>query len=316
MRIETAPSSAEQPVHILYLCGAGRSGGTLLGRLLDQHPEVFYAGELRQLWRPGLMQRVCACGAPIGACPFWQAVFARLEQAVGPLDLSWLDALRLRHTRTRHALRFALGLPPGAEGGVFGAFLAALYRAVADVSGARLIVDSSRSLAYAHLLRCAPGLRVRALHLVRDPRGVVYSWQRAATGGRIGLEVRLRRKAFLSALADWAAQNALAERARRWGRDDYYRLRYEDLLADPRGHLAGLARWLGLDTAPLTAAIADDGCSATLRPGHSVEGNIYRRTAGLVMLDLDDAWRSAMPPIQQHLVAALGGVWMRRYGYS
>ena len=304
-----------QPAKVLYLCGAGRSGGTLLGRLLDQHPEVFYAGELRQLWRPGLMQRVCACGALIGACPFWQAAFARLERAVGALDLAWLDAMRLKHTRTRHALRFALGLLPDAEGRAFGAFLAALYRAVADVSGARLIVDSSRSLAYAHLLHHTPGLRVRALHLVRDPRGVVYSWQRAATGGRIGLEVRLRRKAFLSALADWAVQNALAERARRWGRDDYCRLRYEDLLADPRGHLAGLARWLGLDTAPLTAAIADDGCSATLRPGHSVEGNIYRRAAGPVELDLDDAWRSAMPPVQRCLVAVLAGVWMRRYGY-
>jgi len=316
MRIETAPSSAEQPVHILYLCGAGRSGGTLLGRLLDQHPEVFYAGELRQLWRPGLTQRVCACGAPIGACPFWQAVFARLEQAVGPLDLSWLDALRLRHTRTRHALRFALGLPPGAEGRVFGAFLAALYRAVADVSGARVIVDSSRSLAYAHLLRCASGLRARALHLIRDPRGVVYSWQRAATGERIGLEVRLRRKAFLSALADWAAQNALAERARRWGQDDYYRLRYEDLLADPRGHLAALGRWLGLDPGPLQAAVADDGRSVALRPGHSVEGNIYRRAAGAVALTLDEDWRSALSPRRQRLVAALGGWWMRRYGYS
>ena len=305
-----------QPAKVLYLCGAGRGGGTLLGRLLDQHPEVFYAGELRQLWRPGLMQRVCACGAPIGTCPFWQAAFAWLERAVGALDLAWLDAMRLRHTRTRHALRFALGLPPGAEGQAFGTFLATLYRAVADVSGARLIVDSSRSLAYAHLLRHTPGLRVRALHLVRDPRGVVFSWQRAATGGRIGLEVRLRRKAFLSALADWAAQNALAERARRWGRDDYYRLRYEDLLADPRGHLAGLARWLGLDPVPLTAAIADDGCSATLRPGHSVEGNIYRRAAGPVALDLDDAWRSAMPPVQRCLVAVLAGVWMRRYGYS
>jgi hypothetical protein len=303
-------------VHILYLCGAGRSGGTLLGRLLDQHPEVFYAGELRQLWRPGLMQRVCACGAPIGACPFWQAVFARLEQAAGPLDLARLDALRLRHTRTRHALRFAFDLPPNAEGRAFGAFLAALYRAVAGVSGARLIVDSSRSMAYAHLLRCAPGLRVRALHLVRDPHGVAFSWQRAVVGGRIGLEVRQpHRKALLLALADWVAQNWLAERAQRWGSDSYYRLRYEDLLADPRGHLARLAHWLGLDPAPLTAVIADDGRSAALRPGHSVEGNIYRRAAGPVALALDEDWRSAMWPIQRRLVAALAGVWMRRYDY-
>lgn len=62
---------------LIYITGAGRSGGTLLGRLLDQVEGMFYAGELRQIWRPGLEQRLCACGSSIGACDFWQAVFQR-----------------------------------------------------------------------------------------------------------------------------------------------------------------------------------------------------------------------------------------------
>ncbi len=54
-------------------------------------------------------------------------------------------------------------------------YTGALFNAIADLSGADVIVDSSKSPARALALSRTPGLDVRMLHLVRDVRGVAYS---------------------------------------------------------------------------------------------------------------------------------------------
>ena len=54
-----------------------------------------------------------------------------------------------------------------------------LYRAIATVTGARVIVDSSKLPSYLAVLRGVDGLDVRTVHLVRDPRAAAFSWQRA-----------------------------------------------------------------------------------------------------------------------------------------
>jgi hypothetical protein len=67
--------------------------------------------------------------------------------------------------------------------------LGRVYRAVRSVSGASVIVDSSKYATYGGLLAGVPGLDLRALHLVRDSRAVAYSWRRshpAARGGHRG----------------------------------------------------------------------------------------------------------------------------------
>lgn len=58
----------------IQIAGAGHSGSTLLGLLLDGHPDVFYVGESRKVRFLGrddvpLRKRSCRfCGAD---CPFW-----------------------------------------------------------------------------------------------------------------------------------------------------------------------------------------------------------------------------------------------------
>jgi hypothetical protein len=54
--------------------------------------------------------------------------------------------------------------------------LTPLYTAIGDASGASVIVDSTKDAAYAHALRRMPGVDFRLLHLVRDSRGVAWSW--------------------------------------------------------------------------------------------------------------------------------------------
>ena len=54
-----------------------------------------------------------------------------------------------------------------------------LYRAIAAVSGADVVVDASKSTAQLFALRRIDGLDLRVLNLVRDSRGVANSWNKS-----------------------------------------------------------------------------------------------------------------------------------------
>src|SRR5438270_11044874 len=72
---------------VLYLAGTGRSGSTLLARILDRNDGVFAAGELRYFWQRGLLEdRLCGCGEPFSRCPFWSEVMERAFAGEDALD--------------------------------------------------------------------------------------------------------------------------------------------------------------------------------------------------------------------------------------
>jgi hypothetical protein len=60
---------------LLYLGGLGRSGSTIIERLLGQLPGVCSVGEVVHLWRRGIGDAErCGCGEPFPGCPFWSKV--------------------------------------------------------------------------------------------------------------------------------------------------------------------------------------------------------------------------------------------------
>ena len=76
-----------------------------------------------------------------------------------------------------------------------------LYAAAATVSGASVLVDSSKHAALAYCLRFAPSIDLRVVHVVRDSRGVAYSWTKTVTRPETdGLEEMTRYSPSRSAL--------------------------------------------------------------------------------------------------------------------
>src|SRR5450755_566845 len=60
---------------VVYLGGLGRSGTTLLERLLGELPGVCSVGEVVHLWQRGIAEAErCGCGEPLPGCPFWRKV--------------------------------------------------------------------------------------------------------------------------------------------------------------------------------------------------------------------------------------------------
>ncbi len=64
-----------EPVRVLYIGGSGRSGSTLVERMLGALPGVCNVGEVVLMWERGLLRgERCGCGIPLPQCPFWRAV--------------------------------------------------------------------------------------------------------------------------------------------------------------------------------------------------------------------------------------------------
>lgn len=302
-------------VRVLYVAGSGRSGSTLLARLLDQVDGVFAPGELRYVWQRGLIEdRFCSCGQRFGACPFWSKT---LDQAFGGrdgVDPHAMSRAQRSVTRARHLPRALLATrqPAGAKRlGSYAAAVAGLYRAIQDVSGADVIVDSSKLPTYGHLLTSIPGIDVRVVHLVRDPRAAAYSWLRPkAQPDRGGDGLMQRHGAAKSALL-WDTWNAAALRL--FGAHPHrLLLRYEDVVANPRHAVERVLDLLGHAGAP--TGFVDDR-TVTLTSGHSVAGNPDRLSSGSTRIRLDDEWITAFDVRKRTLVTALTAPMLGRFDY-
>ena len=313
-RLVRRPAASRGP-RILFVAGWGRSGSTLLDRMLGQLPGVFSAGELRDVWQRGVLEdRRCGCGEPFSACPVWTEIGARAFGGWDRLDVVGVQRLRRRVDRPWSLPSVAAaGRVPGVGDEVarYVDALERLYLGIHDATGAQVIVDSSKIPTYATLLRRIPGVDLRIVHLVRDPRGVVHSWQRhvARPDGAEGDE--MLRYATLPAAARYLLYNGLTHLVRA-GLPSRF-LRYEDLLRDPAATIRSVAAFAGLDD-PDDLGFLGDG-TVDLRPNHTVDGNPMRLESGPIPLREDVAWRRELAPGRRRLVAAVTAPLLARYGY-
>ena len=168
-------------VPVLFIGGLGRSGSTLIDRILGQTPGVCSVGELVFLWERGLLaDERCGCGEAVLGLPVLdrgrRAILRRVGSARSGGDAR-PPALRRSqplHPADAHALGVAAVSRVGC-GPTPRRCVASTPRAAA-VSGAALVVDSSKHASTAALLARVPGVAPRIAHLVRDPRGVAWSW--------------------------------------------------------------------------------------------------------------------------------------------
>src|SRR5699024_2480499 len=129
-------------------------------------------------------------------------------------------------------------------------YLSRIYRAISEQSGARLVVDSSKTPSEGLAAAMAPGVDVKFLHLVRDPRACAYSTSKrskAHQGSTSG--VRMKRKSAALSSARWSQVNVLTERYLTGSvpHGHYMTVRYEDLMTEPSERLTEIANWAGID---------------------------------------------------------------------
>ncbi len=281
---------------VLYVAGWSYSGSTIIGRTLTEADAFFAAGELRHVWRDGFLRdEVCGCGAAFSRCPFWGAVTLEAFGRAARVNARALVAEQERALRNRHVLRGPSPSPSYLEA------VGRLYRAVGSVSGARVIVDTSKTPLYGALLERAPGLDVRVLHLVRDSRAALAARVRRGYGAHPVVDLSL-----------WALWHLAAER--RWGsmQARYLRLRYEDFARRPHDALDAIARLAGEPDATFPV---DESHEISLRPGHGIRGNPNKFQRGRTEIVLDERWRSELPIGGRVLASVWTWPLLLRYGY-
>jgi Sulfotransferase family len=311
---EAEPEGLSDAPKVLYIAGMTRSGTTLLDNLLNELRGFMGAGEVRTYWRAMREPRTCGCGALVSECEFWTQVSEWIERRYCALPVDRALHLQRDHVRSLplHLARLARAKPgepsPGAE---YAELMELLYRGIAAISGADVVVDSSKGPHDAYVLSRFTGVDLYVVHLVRDPRGVAYSWSRRAWHpDKPGSEFE-RMNASEVAIR-WVSRNALTEGllARRLG-PRYMRTRYEDLVTDPAGTIERIAAMCG--ARPEGPPITDGEIS--LGSNHSVSGNPSRLEKGSVPIRADVAWKQKMPGTAA-LAASLGSApLLRRYGY-
>ena len=170
---------------VLFLGGLGRSGTTLVERLLGELPGVCAA----RRGRPPLAarhprRRALRLRRPVLGLRRSGSRSASAPSAAGTnVDVDRVHALRDAVERTRHIPRLATaGRGAGRGPRVRRATTPGSTRAAAEVSGARgrrRLVQALRARPRA--CAGADDIDLRVVHVVRDARGVAYSWTKTVT---------------------------------------------------------------------------------------------------------------------------------------
>jgi hypothetical protein len=313
-------ADAEGPVQVLYVMGSGHSGSTLLDIMLGAHPEVLSTGELSSTRGSWIANRYCSCGRRVDECPFWSEVRRNWAGRIGADDVEGYFALEgAFERRSRWPLLWWQRWNPSARFKTYATYTRALFQALREVGGKRVIVDSSKNPLRAFALSLMPGVDLHLVHLIRDGRGVMLSLmnknRRQKEKEKAGVIKAARVRSVWRVAAFWIGVNLMSEWVRRrFGAGRSVRVCYEDLVADTKGALSGIGRLIDVDFAGVADAVSDGG---GIEIEHNIGGNRQVRMSGNLRLRPEAGeWKSRLSRKERLLSRALMGPLLRRYGYQ
>jgi hypothetical protein len=319
-RVDVEPDPrSELETRIPYVCmpGSPYTGSTLLGMLLGNHPACASIGAATGLTaRVDLSTYLCSCGAKFTDCEFWSRIARRTIELEHPVTIFekgfWNTHVRVSNRRSLNGLvvsslgNASLTAARDAVLGTVGPVARrvaearltswSLARAVLEVTGKSVFVDTARDHQRPRHLAGMPRLDVKVIHLVRDPRGNVASIMK-----HTGVGVR-------KAARQWRHYNVEADRIKgRFGPDSWLLLRYEDLCNDPQGTLDRVSGFIGVEPAPI---------AALLEPSERhVIGNSMRLKA-LEEIREDLSWQEKLRSRDLRTIARVAGTTSHRMGYE
>lgn len=267
------------PIRVAFILGDGYSGSTLLDLILGSHSRMNGLGEVDAESFDAFVgqDQLCTCLFRASECHFWTKVLRRLRETTGA------DAFRLGGTN-------------GHAAGVTRR-TAELFRAVQHVSGADILVDSSKIFGRAHSLAESGLVAPKVIHLVRDGRGVAYSHLK-------------RGESFEQAVFHWLKKNAEVRDWLRTGQaPDHILIKYEDLCARPAETARRACEFLGVEWEPQMMRFGQ-------RVHHNVRGNTMRFLIKDSAVKLDELWKEKLRAEDFDLFEKLAGATARQYGYE
>lgn len=299
-------STNDKRIPVVFILGCGHSGSTLLDMLLSAHPDVVGLGEAEKVGAkvvPRHPAHHCSCGKFFEECPFWGSFMTRPEnQAYFKHRVRHVHEKKLDFLLNRKRYDFIQKGPGKVTLEEYARNTEALYRYALEKSGAKVIVDSSkRPYRPEALLAAGANIEPYILHLVRDGRGVVWSFLKASRkrGYREGNFVWT-----MNALKEWLGNNLKVEMLRRRLPVQSRRILYRDLVHDPEKTVKTILADLGLDPKRWNPDFR-----AVER--HYLAGNLFT-LASTDKIRADKSWREQLPSYSRFLFAIFAG-WLNLY---
>ncbi|HEX5230435.1 MAG TPA: sulfotransferase [Bryobacteraceae bacterium] len=262
----------------VFIIGSQRSGTTLLRVTLNRHSQLAVCGETEFFRR--LYTRRHAFGDPANEQNRARIVSAYL--AVRPVRQLGIDLSLLEERMMR-------------EGVNWSSIFASLLSAYATTHGKPFAGEKTPGHAWHVHTLCEWYPDCAIIHLIRDPRAVVYSLTNVPWASR----------SVLMGARMWHSINTAALAASK--RDNYMAVKYEDLVARPEQELARICRHIGLDyEEALLEPIA--GQRDPDKPFHPAYQKI---TAGRAAV-----WQMRLHPWQIAAIEAAAGEYMDQFGYQ
>jgi len=306
----------EESVKVFFIGGYGRSGSTLLDRMLGQFEGFFSGGELRHIWdRSFGDNQLCGCGRPFKECDFWTAVVEDAFGGFGGVKTDAIKVLKRSVDRMRYIPLMISSRKPSWYRERFEAYsevLSKLYKAIQRVSGSQIIIDSSKDPSHGFLLHSMPWVDLRVVHLIRDSRAVAYSWSRKKARPEIPSKKEyMPRYGPVKSALGWIGYDVWAQSLEHLTHSSAL-VFYEDLVSHPERELSRIVAALGEG---YRGARFVNGDKVFLEANHTVSGNPVRFQLGPIRLRPDIEWRRKMERGQRRLVTALTLPFLARYGY-
>jgi hypothetical protein len=318
---------------IIFIIGAGHSGSTLLAKALNAHSMVFALSEISQFYNEMQNDMAhCGCGTKLRDCAFWEDVNDRLRERIGfgikddpnrfrisrnPDKNTFWDKIYFKLNRIMAT--YFMTTPKSIKASLENIYQ--LFDAIMDKTGNAYLVDSSKSTRWAFLVGRylkKRGYQIKVIHLVRDGRGVLYSYLKGyykvnlknPETNKYEMQTfysdKKRQKEEIVNL--WKRDNFGAYTHRFINHKDYFFLRYEDFTTHSTKSLKGILAFLGL---PYEEEMHD----LNRYENHMVSGNASRINAERILKPFEN-WEKKLSHAELAYFQKKGGWLNKKLGYS
>jgi len=305
---------------IVLLASSGRSGSTILERIMGQIEDIFPLGEVNHIWKRSFIEnQLCGCGKPFKECDFWKEVVKKfiidekydpqyifkLQRSVGRIrHLPILLFPKLRSYKYKKLLYKYMKV------------LEKFYKIVDELSNHKILIDSSKLPTHAFILY-EMGFDIYLIHLVRDSRAVAYSWQRKKKRPEIYWRSGyMSRYNIIKSVQDWTLKNCLFEYLKKKIKH-HKTVSYEIFSKFPKSTVIELIKWLPINFSKDKINFFKNEKVIYLKKiNHTVSGNPVRFKQGEIEIRPDIEWMRKMSLFKKSIVSGLTYPFLVYYKYK
>ena len=271
----------EGKIKVIYIVGLGRSGSTLLERIIGGADNVWPLGEIRSLKEYVEKDLVEESGEKMSNSTFWSPVVKRIKS----LDLEMFDKYnRFNLKRLIKTLRGKENVKDEEK------ILKLILNRAKELEGEEVdyLLDASKLISRFLLLRNQKNIDLYVIHLVRDGRGVINSFEKNGISWFRTLGIWIKNNLFISLFI----KNIVDE-------EKIIHLSYDRFTKNPEKYLDIINRKFGtnIDLNNYLKKVRE-------KKTYSISGNSMR-SKQLNEIKRDQQWKKIMPLWKKFLLTIL-----------